>query len=128
MQEKCDSCIASQIINDDKKLLYIKVIDAEYISIPITLEDILNAVSDVMEISISDLKSKSRKGNFTEGRKFYCLFAKRYTGNTLNKIGGLINCDHSLVLYNIKKAGFYEENELEFKTTYDSIEKKLNLK
>ena len=100
----------------------------QYVS-PLSLDNILSAVSIVLNIPIFNIMSKSRLGDLPDARKIYCIIAKDYTKKSLSVIGELVNIDHATVLFAIKKArGFLDRKvEVEFINTYNSVKERLNL-
>lgn len=63
------------------------------------LNKILKNVSLSFGISEEEIKGESRLRDIKIARHVYCYIAKKYTFNSLKKIGELINRDHSSVIY-----------------------------
>lgn len=67
------------------------------------LSTILDVVSEIYSVGITDIKGKSRKGEICMARHAYCYFAKRYTRITLKDIGNEIGGrDHSTALHSVR--------------------------
>lgn len=62
------------------------------------LEDILEKVSSMSEISVDDIGSKSRQFKFLIPRYAYCHIAHKVYGYSLKMVGDLINRDHTTVI------------------------------
>ena len=83
-----------------------------------TLKTILNIVSEVTEIHIDNLKSRSRKFEIVLARNIYFKFARKFTNKGLTPIGMEVNRDHSTVLHGLKtlakdlETDYLECNEL----------------
>ena len=115
------------IVKVDLVHYLIESVDVKFIIIfQMNLKNILSIVSNETNISISDIKSESKKGKLSDARKLYCVLAKEYTRESFNEIGKLINRDHSTVLYSEKKAKIFIKNEIKFRTIYNSIKERLN--
>lgn len=78
--------------------------------------DVLNAVSTVTGITISELVGKSHLGHISAARKLYYYMACEKTSATLRIIGNEVNRRHSTVLIYHKRIGewltirkYYEE-------------------
>lgn len=67
-----------------------------------TLDKILYCVSQQYGVSVEEIKNKCRKRNFAEPRQVYCFFAKKYTKNSLKKIGDFVNLNYATVIHSIK--------------------------
>jgi len=106
----------------------VETINGEDISPEINLENILSAVSHVLNIPVLDIRSKSRKREFTDARKYYCILAKTYTGMTLNNIGRLVNYKHDVVIYSNNLSEHLLSYDLRFRHEYNLIKERLNLK
>lgn len=90
------------------------------------LQCILNKVAEETNVSISQIAGRAREQHVVEARHIYYFLAKRYTKQTLKKIGGYINGrDHTSVLHGIKSISNYTQNEPELRMTIARIENRL---
>ena len=94
----------------------------------INIDNILGAVSSILEIPVLYIRSKARGKDLVNARKLYCLLARSYTGATLKDIGKLVNYAHDTVIYSVKMAEHFIQYEHEFRKKYISIKERLNLK
>ena len=63
------------------------------------LTPLLKAVCNVNEVSISDVKSKSRKRILVDCRREYCFLANELTSETQEVISTEINLTTAMVVY-----------------------------
>lgn len=73
------------------------------------LESILRDVSIKEKIPIDMLKSLSHVRKVADARHIYFKRAKELTGNTNEKIGSIVNRDHSTVTHGIKNINNIKE-------------------
>ena len=66
------------------------------------LETILNIVSEVTEIPVDNLKSKSRLREEVMARNIYFDFARQFTNCSFRVIGIEVNRNHCTVIHGIK--------------------------
>lgn len=84
----------------------------EKAEIEISLEFILATVSEVFNVSVEDIKSKTRKRPVVFARQCYCYLANMHTKVGLKRIGELIGGrDHSTVIHS--RAVVLETNMLD---------------
>jgi len=77
-------------------------------------ENALKLISEYSEISIEDIKSKSRVRKITDARKIYLTFCWEYLGrHSLSEIGATVNRTHATVLYSIETVPNILEKEYE---------------
>lgn len=70
----------------------------------ISIDKIVDVVSDFYNVSKSDIISKSRSGKVVYPRQMVSFLAKQLTDKSLKEIGNLIGKrDHATVIYSIKK-------------------------
>src|SRR5690606_12080264 len=90
------------------------------ISKEITIENIQALVADFFDISIEQLKSKSRKRNIVIPRQLGMYLAKMMTEQSLKEIGfSFGGRDHSTVIYSCKTIEDLMDTDGSFKTTVD---------
>jgi len=70
----------------------------------LTIEMITELISRQFRVSISDMKSRSRKKVLTFPRQVAMYLCRKYTDDSLADIGRAFNRDHSTVLHSIKKV------------------------
>jgi chromosomal replication initiator protein len=70
-----------------------------------SLEGILNEVCQLTGTKPDDIKSKSRKQETVIVRQVYCYVAREITGETMEKIGNVINREHATVVHSCKVVG-----------------------
>lgn len=76
----------------------------------IKLSEILNAVCEINNVCIFDVKSKRQFKELATVKREYCYIAWKLTslternpyGNSLSKIGAEVGLDHAIVLYHKK--------------------------
>lgn len=80
-----------------------------YFSKTVTISDIQKSVCEHFNISLSDLKSKSRHRNIVLPRQIFTYLARCHTNTSLPEIGKFLGGkDHSTIIHSCKKI----ENEL----------------
>ena len=95
----------------------IKDILNEQMSTPVTIDKIITDVSKVYNVSVNDIRGKSRKQEVAEARKMSMYIIKEVCGLTMEEIGKEFGGrDHSTVVYSIsnvaerlKKDTFYRD-------------------
>lgn len=88
------------------------------------LNEILKAVSEVTNISVQDILSKSRLKETVFARHLYCYFSCEKTRYSLKSIGKLINRDHASVIHGNKRIIY----ELEYYPEVKHIIKRIDFK
>lgn len=63
------------------------------------LKEIITTISNYYDISIDDIKSKKRNSDIVKARHLYFYLSRKMTNIVLNKIGDMVNRDHSTVLH-----------------------------
>ncbi|MEL3908540.1 MAG: chromosomal replication initiator protein DnaA [Treponemataceae bacterium] len=90
----------------------------------VSLDKILKTVADYFEISVSDIRGKSRKQNIVTARHFAMYLAKEMTQMSSTEIGGEIgNRTHGTVLHGCTKI---EENTLTDPSVQTTLEQLTN--
>jgi chromosomal replication initiator protein len=69
----------------------------------VMIDDIQEIVCKYFRITPDELKSKSRKKIFTYPRSIVIYLCRKYTDKSLKYIGGLLNRNHTTVLYDDEK-------------------------
>lgn len=83
--------------------------------------DILKVVSLITGVSIDEIKSKSKIGEYVTARHIYAYAVSKY-GTQLNA-GELINRDRTSIIYGKRKIGEFlsNKNEIELRKSVESI-------
>lgn len=93
----------------------------------ITPELIVKTVSEHMNISVEDIKSKKRSQDIATARQIVMYLCREYTVLALKSIGNAVGGkDHATVLNGIKRIEEKISVDPSFKTTIDTIIKKLD--
>ncbi len=115
IEEKINIALAKKVLQD--------MVEEEEnrISIPY----IQNKVAQFFNLSIEDLKSKSRKKQVALPRQIAIYFARKYTDSSLNDIGQFFGGrDHTTIMHAIQKIEQGKDQAL--KKIVDNLENKLN--
>lgn len=91
----------------------------------LTLNYILEIVSDYFNIKIDDIKSKKRNKNITTSRQVYMYLAREILDEPLLNIGKSINRDHSTVIHGIEKIQEKLKVDSNFQNTISSLKEKI---
>lgn len=91
-------------------------------------EPIINAVSDVMGITLEQIKSKSRLRVYVTARFLICHYLRKYTKMSLKDIGRVIgNRDHSTVLYQLEQYDNLMLYDHDFRKLSYRVEERLSI-
>lgn len=74
------------------------------------------------EISIDQIKSKSRKRDYVLPRHLMCYFLCKYGGQTLSSTGTALNRDHASVLHGKKAIANLSSTDHVFRNKLEQIE------
>ena len=92
----------------------------------IKLPDIINIVSNELNIKPSDLKSSKRTVNVVNGRRIVIYLARELTHNSMPDIAKFLGMkDHSSVSKNISKANELIEKDENFKLILENLKNKI---
>ena len=97
------------------------------VSLPYSLEGILETVCRATGTDRAEVCSKSRKTETVAARQLFCFFAKKHTKHTFGQIGKMLGSyDHSTVIHAIKKVNdmIYTKDPL-ITGMFDKIKKEL---
>ena len=114
-KEKINIALAKKVLQD--------MVEEEEgrISIPY----IQNKVAQFFDLSVEDLKSKSRKKNIVLPRQIAIFFARKYTDLSLNDVGQAFGGrDHTTIMHAIQKIKQSRESDL--KNIVDNLEHKID--
>ena len=99
----------------------------DHINKEITIENIQKLVAEHFNISVEQLKVKSRKREIVVARQLSMYFAKEFTTQTIKSIGKSFAKDHSTVLYSYKKIQDLMDTDNIFKDTVDQLKRKVEM-
>ena len=92
----------------------------------IKLPDIINMVSNELNIKPSDLKSSKRTVNVVNGRRIVIYLARELTHNSMPDIAKFLGMkDHSSVSKNISKANELREKDENFRLIIENLKNKI---
>ncbi len=92
----------------------------------VTLKEILETVSLVCKISVTNLRSKKRYRIFSEARGLYFLFARDFTNCGVQEISKYVNRHHATCIHYSKITPQLLKYDKKYRITYGEIESKLN--
>ncbi len=96
--------------------------------IELSVNYISKVVCDIVNVSIDDMQSKTRKREIVQARQLAMFFARTMTKQSLSAIGSQIgNRDHATVLHAEKTVKNLVETDKGFKAIYEKIEQKLKM-
>ena len=100
----------------------IKDILNEQMSTPITIDKIITDVSKVYNVSVADIRGKSRKQEVAEARKMSMYIIKEVCGLTMEEIGKEFGGrDHSTVVYSISNVSQRLKTDSFYRDTAEDI-------
>ncbi len=86
------------------------------------IEQLKEAIFDIMGLKFEQYITNSRKNDYFYARMIFVNHCKNYEGMNLNKIGNLINRDHSTVMYSLKTY----QNEIKYNQDFRETTRKVN--
>ena len=96
-------------------------------NIALTPDIIINVVSEHMNISPNDIRSKKRNQDIATARQIVMYLCRQYVVISLQSIGNAVGGkDHTTVMNGIKRIEDKIKKDPSFKNTIDTIVKKLN--
>jgi len=69
-----------------------------------------------------DISLNSRKRRDVMSRAVFYWFAREKTGHTLQRIGSIVNRDHSSVVYSMQNFDNWVNSDLHFKNEFEKLE------
>ena len=100
----------------------IKDILNEQMSTPVTIDKIITHVSRVYNVSVSDIRGKSRKREVSEARQMSMYIIKEVCGLTMAEIGKEFNGrDHSTVVHSINNVSQRLKTDSFYRDTAEDI-------
>jgi len=91
-----------------------------------SIEEIAKTAALYFEVSLNDLKSKSRDQKYTHPRHIAMYVAYENFSNTFKEIGNFFNRDHSSVVSAVEKIRTYIKSDTQLSKDISNIEEKLN--
>jgi chromosomal replication initiator protein len=73
----------------------------KYLKYSLTVDEILEIVSEECGIKVEDIVSKIRNKEVVNGRYIFCSIMKKYYGYPLKKIGNILGRDHTTIIHAI---------------------------
>jgi chromosomal replication initiator protein len=94
----------------------------------LTIEHIQRLVGDHLNISVEQIKSKTRKREIVQARQISMYFAKKLTNTSLSVIGKHFgNRDHSTVIHACQTVSDLMDTDVEYKNKLNEIHKVINI-
>lgn len=96
-------------------------------NVSISSDLIINIVSEHLNVSPDDIKSKKRSKDIATARQIVMYLCRQYTVMSLKSIGNAVGGkDHTTVINGLKRVEECINEDASFKSTIDTIVKKLN--
>ena len=93
----------------------------------ITGESILKAVSEHMNVSIADIRSKKRTADIVTARQLVMYLCRKLTVMSLQSVGNIVGGrDHTTVINGINRVEIRKKEDEAFSNSIDKISKKLD--
>lgn len=99
----------------------IKDITNENQPISVTIEKIIDSVSNSFGVTSSDIKSDKRQAEITQARQAAMYIIKELTDLTLKDIGGYFGKNHATVLHSVKQCKEKMDESPNYKSTVYNI-------
>ena len=99
----------------------IKDITNENQPISVTIEKIIDSVSNSFGVTSSDIKSDKRQAEITQARQAAMYIIKEITDLTLKDIGGYFGKNHATVLHSVKQCKEKMDESSSYKSTVNNI-------
>jgi len=94
----------------------------------LTIEHIQRLVGDHMNVSIDEIKSKTRKRNIVQARQISMYFSKKLTSSSLCVIGKHFgNRDHSTVIHACQTVNDLKDTDPEYLSKLNEIQKLITI-
>jgi chromosomal replication initiator protein len=90
----------------------------------LTIEHIQRLVGDHLNVSVEDIKSKTRKREIVQARQISMFFSKKLTNSSLCVIGKHFgNRDHSTVIHACQTVNDLKDTDIEYNNKLNEIQK-----
>lgn len=83
----------------EKRIAYLEMVAGLNDDLILTIRDVINAVSEVYDMSFLDIKTKSRKKEFVEPRRMICFLSNYYNIAGCVQIAKILEVDHTTVIH-----------------------------
>ncbi len=92
----------------------------------VTIVRIVDLVTEHFDVRLGDLQSKKRNHSIALPRQVCMYLARKYTKLSLAEIGGFFGGrDHSTVIYAVDKIDQLKKNDIELRSSLQSLERRL---
>ncbi len=91
----------------------------------LTMEQIVEAVSDAYKISVEDIRGKNRKREFIMPRQLSIYLIKELLITPLTNIGYYFNRDHSAIIYSVNAINEALKTDSQLQDKVESLKKRL---
>ena len=99
----------------------IKDITNENEPVSVTIEKIIDSVSNTFGVTSSDIRSDKRQADITQARQAAMYIIKEITDLTLKDIGGFFGKNHATVVHSVKQCREKMDESPSFKSTVNNI-------
>ena len=99
----------------------IKDITNENEPISVTVEKIIDGVSNTFGVTSSDIRSDKRQAEITQARQAAMYIIKEITDLTLKDIGGYFGKNHATVVHSVRQCKEKMDDSASFKSTVNNI-------
>lgn len=99
----------------------IKDITNENEPVSVTIDKIIDSVSNAFGVTSSDIRSDKRQAEITQARQAAMYIIKEITDLTLKDIGGYFGKNHATVVHSVKQCKEKMEENASYKSTVNNI-------
>ena len=99
----------------------IKDITNENEPVSVTIDKIIDSVSNAFGVTSSDIRSDKRQAEITQARQAAMYIIKEITDLTLKDIGGYFGKNHATVVHSVKQCREKMEENASYKSTVNNI-------
>lgn len=99
----------------------VKDITNENEPVSVTIEKIIDSVSNAFGVTTSDIKSDKRQADITQARQAAMYIIKEITDQTLKDIGSYFDKNHSTVVHSVRQCSERMEENASYKSTVNNI-------
>lgn len=95
-----------------------------------SIPKVLEITAEYFNVTVSQIKSKSRKAGYVKARKYICYYLRNESNNniTFQQIGKALNQDHATVMFHVQdleKKFILRKNEREYRKFELFVKKKM---
>lgn len=91
------------------------------------IQILLNLIAEKTGYSLAQLKGPSRKREIVHVRRAFFAIARKLLGLSLEKIGAIVNCNHTTVLYALNRHNAEIDVYPDYSSVYHKIHKHLEV-